>query len=118
LQLFGTRGVIHLTTGSLPAVHFCEEPSWSPGRSGAQWKAITSAGLDQPEPLKDTGATLANVLIVKDLIAAIEQDTQPKGSIYEGRAALEMILAVYESHRLQASVELPLKNRKHPLALL
>jgi predicted dehydrogenase len=118
LQLFGTRGVIHLTTGSLPAIHFCEDPSWSPGRSGAQWKPITSAGLDQPEPLKDTGASLANVLIVKDLITAIEQDTQPLGSIYDGRAALEMILAVYESHRLRASVELPLKNRKHPLTLL
>jgi predicted dehydrogenase len=118
LQLFGTRGVIHLTTGSLPAVHFCEDPSWSPGRSGAKWQPITSAGLDRPEPLKDTGASLANVLIVKDLIAAIEQDTQPLGSIYDGRAALEMILAVYESHRLQASVALPLKNRKHPLTLL
>ena len=118
LQLFGTRGVIHLTTGSLPAVYFCEDPSWSPGCSGAKWQPITSAGLNRPEPLKDTGASLANVLIVKDLIAAIEQDTQPLGSIYDGRAALEMILAVYESHRLQASVKLPLKNRKHPLTLL
>jgi hypothetical protein len=29
-----------------------------------------------------------------------------------------MILAVYESHRLQGTAELPLKNRKHPLALM
>lgn len=35
--------------------------------------------------------------------------------MYDGRAALEMILAVYESHRLNAPVELPLKNRRHPL---
>jgi len=38
--------------------------------------------------------------------------------VYDGRAALEMILAVYESHRLNAPVELPLKNRRHPLSML
>ena len=27
-----------------------------------------------------------------------------------------MILAVYESYRLEKPVELPLKNRRHPLA--
>jgi len=38
--------------------------------------------------------------------------------IGDGRAALEMILAVYESHRLNAPVEFPLKNRSHPLSML
>ena len=49
---------------------------------------------------------------------AIEKDRQPLGSIYDGRAALEMILAVYESHRLKRPVEIPLKNRQHPLTML
>jgi predicted dehydrogenase len=118
LQLFGTRGVITMATGSLPAVHFCEDPSWSLGGTGAKWQPISSAGLGQPEPLKDATATLANMLIAKDLIASIEQDSQPRGSVYDARAALEMILAVYESHRLGRLVELPLVNRKHPLTML
>jgi hypothetical protein len=29
-----------------------------------------------------------------------------------------MIMAVYESHRLNAPAPLPLKNREHPLTLL
>jgi hypothetical protein len=37
------------------------------------------------------------------------------GSIYDGRAAFEMILAVYESHKVERPVEMPLKNRRHPL---
>jgi hypothetical protein len=37
--------------------------------------------------------------------------------MYDGRAALEMILAVYESHRLKAPVRLPLENRRHPLSM-
>jgi predicted dehydrogenase len=116
LQLFGSRGVIQLTTGSLPAVYFLDDPSWFPGRSKAVWQPISSAGLGQPEPLVDGGLGQGNLWIAKDLIEAMEQDRQPLGSIYDGRAALEMILAVYESHRLKRLVDLPLANRQHPLA--
>ena len=52
----------------------------------------------------------------QDLIQAMERDRQPKGSMYDGRAALEMIHAVYESARMRAPVDLPLRNRRHPLA--
>jgi predicted dehydrogenase len=118
LQALGTKGMLTMTTGSLPPVFFCEDPSWSPGRSKAPWVEITSAGLGKPETMQDAGLHLGNVLIAKDLIRAIEIDAQPLGSMYDGRAALEMILAVYESHRLNAPVELPLKNREHPLMSL
>jgi predicted dehydrogenase len=118
LHVCGTRGVIQLTTGSLPAAWFLSDPSWFPGRSRVQWQEITSAGLGRPEPLRDGGLGQANGWIVRDLIEAIERDRQPKGSMYDGRAALEMILAVYESHRLRGPAELPLRNRRHPLTML
>ena len=104
-----------MTTGALPDIWFVEDPSWQPGQSRAKWKRVTSAGIDKPETLVDRSHALGNRLIALDLIRAIETDTQPKGSMYDGRAALEMILAVYESHRLGAPVDLPLKNRQHPL---
>ncbi len=118
LHALGTKGVIQLTTGGLPAVHFLEDPSWSPGRSKAAWQEITSAGVAQPEPIKDGSLAQGNLWIVKDLLEAIEKDRQPLGSVYDARAALEMILAVYESHCLKGPVELPLKNREHPLRRL
>ncbi|MHC4581248.1 MAG: Gfo/Idh/MocA family protein [Planctomycetota bacterium] len=118
LQLFGTKGILTVTTGALPEIWLVEDPSWQPGRSGARWKRVTSAGIDKPETLVDKRQALGNRLIALDLIRAIETDTQPNGSMYDGRAALEMILAVYESHRLGAPVDLPLKNREHPLSLL
>jgi predicted dehydrogenase len=125
LQIFASKGILTMTTGALPQVAFVEDPSWQPGGK-APWKKITSAGIDKPavrvagkpETLSDPGQSLGNRLIALDLIRAIETDTQPKGSAYDGRASLEMILAVYESHRLNAPVELPLKNRRHPLTLL
>ena len=103
LTIYGTKGVIQLTTGSLPPVYFLDDPSWFPGRSKMAWQEITSAGLGKPETLKDGGLGMGNVWIAKDLIEAIEKDRQPLGSMYDGRAALEMILAVYESHRLKAA---------------
>jgi predicted dehydrogenase len=118
LTVCGTRGILQVTTGGLPAAYFLADPNWFPAKSKAVWQPITSAGLGKPEPLRDGGLGMGNLLIARDLIDAIEQDRQPRGSMYDGRAALEMILAVYESHRLKAPAELPLKNRQHPLTLL
>jgi len=118
LQVYGSRGVLTMTTGAVPEIWFIEDPSWQPGRSKAQWKRISSIGIDKPEPLKYPGLDYGNHLIALDLIRAIETDTQPKGGMYDGRAALEMIMAIYESHRLKSPVELPLKNRRHPLSML
>lgn len=118
LTVCGSRGILQVTTGSLPAAYFLADPSWFPGRSRAPWQEITSAGLGRPETLKDGGLGQGNIWIARDLMQAIEQDRQPRGSIYDGRAALEMILAVYESQRQRGAVELPLRNRRHPLTML
>ncbi|MBN2271344.1 MAG: Gfo/Idh/MocA family oxidoreductase [Sedimentisphaerales bacterium] len=118
LQIFATKGILTMTTGAVPEIWFVEDPSWQPGSSKAAWKRISSNGIDKPETLSEPAHQFGNRLIALDLIKAIETDTEPKGSIYDGRAALEMILATYESHRLKRQVELPLKNRKHPLTML
>jgi hypothetical protein len=80
------------------------------------WQEITSQGVGKAETMKDGGLGQGNVWIAQDLIQAIERDRQPKGSVLDGRAALEMIHAVYESARARAAVDLPLRNRRNPLA--
>lgn len=116
IHVFGTKGVIYLSTGSLPAAYWLDDPAWATGVGTATWQPITSAGVGQPELLKDGSADFGNRLIAADLIDAIEKDREPLGSLRDGRAALEMILAVYESHKQDRPVELPLKSRRHPLA--
>ena len=115
LLVYGSKGILTMTTGAVPEIWFVEDPSWQPGRSKAQWKRVSSDGIDRPEPLSDPRHSYGNRLIALDLIRAIESDSQPKGGVYDGRTALEMILAVYESHRLRGPVRLPLENRRHPL---
>ena len=119
LRIFGTKGVLELhDTGYLPDVRFLSDSSWSPGRTGKKWIPISSAGLDKPEPIKDGGLHAGNVAAVKDLIAAIEEDRRPVSNIYEARIATEMIVAVFESHRVGGPVTFPLTNRKNPLTML
>lgn len=118
LQIFGTKGVIEILTGHLPAVNFLPDPAWSPGRSNKDWIPVSSAGPGKPEPLKEGGLLAGNILACQDLIAAIEDDRMPECSIYEARTTIEMIAGVFESHRVNAPVALPLKNRQNPLTML
>ena len=60
-----------------------------------------------PGAVKGTGIT-----IVEDVVQAIETGSKPKASGVEGLAALEIAMAMRESHRQGgAKVHLPLKDR-------
>ena len=51
----------------------------------------------------------------EDLISAIDEDREPEVSGREGRAALELIMATFESERRGGErIELPLKEKKNP----
>lgn len=118
LQILGSAGAFEITSGYHPTVNYLDDPSWSPGRSKAQWQPVSSAGIGKPEPRTDAGLHGGNVAAVLDLINAIETDRQPLCGIYEGRNTIEMIAAVFESHRVGKPVDLPLVSRVNPLTLL
>lgn len=118
LMIYGSKGVIALTTGFLPAAAVLEDPSWTPGRTNKKWVPISSAGVGMAEPLQDGGLHAGNLLACRDLLGAIEQDRDPESSILEARAATEMIVAVFEAHRRGRKVEIPLVYRKNPLLSL
>ncbi|GIX03377.1 MAG: 3-chlorobenzoate-3,4-dioxygenase dehydrogenase [Planctomycetaceae bacterium] len=116
LQLLGTRGVIEVVPGYLEPAWWLDDPSWGTSRSRQRWIAITSAGPDQPEPLSGRGLHAGNLAAVDDLLQALEQRRLPLCSHLDGRAVVEMILAVFASHiRGGIAVELPLTQREHPL---
>jgi len=121
LRVFGSKGVLHIpsTKYFLSPVRFLPDPLWSAGRSGKPWIPVSAAGIGKAESPEDQLTHHAgNVLAVRDLIAAIEEDRRPLANLEEARTNLEMIVAVFESHRLGGSVTFPLKNRKNPLTML
>jgi predicted dehydrogenase len=118
LQIYGSKGIVEILTGSLPSASFLADPAWSPGRTKSAWQPISSQGVGVPETLGDGGLDGGNVMAVKDLLEAIENDRQPECSMYEGRTTIEMISAVFESHRVRGPITFPLQTRENPLSLL
>lgn len=117
IQIFGSKGVLEMTSGYNQTAWLLKDPSWSPGRSGAKWVPISSAGIGKPAPA-GTSSHRGNLDAVNDLMQAIEKDRQPISNVYDARAATEMIVGIFESHRQGKPVSLPLKNRKNPLTML
>ena len=121
LRIFGSEGVLHVPLAEyfLSPVRFLPDPLWSAGRSGKKWIPVSSAGIGKAETREDQLTHHdGNILAVKDLIAAIEEDRQPLANLEEARTNLEMIVAVFESHRVGGSVTFPLNSRKNPLTML
>jgi predicted dehydrogenase len=117
LLICGAKGVIQVQTGWLPPNYLLDSPDWTGAVKGARWRPITSAGVDKPEPITGSaGMDPPNRLIVEDLIQAVENDTQPRSDVHDGRASLEMLLACFASHVKGGPVTFPLVERtRHPL---
>ena len=120
LQLIGTKGIIDVRTDAHPLAQLLPGSPFKPVQEPRVWTPITSAGLGQPEPIADIKEQLtAHLLPGRDLIAAIREDRQPLCSAHDGRVTVEMITAVFESHRLNGQrVMFPLKTTQNPLAAL
>ena len=120
LQLVGTEGVINLRCDQEPAAYLMAGSPFHPVPEPRTWIPISSAGPGKPEPIAGLGKLLSShVLPGRDLIAALREDRDPLCSASAGGMIVEMITAVFESHRLGgARVPLPLKTRQNPLALL
>ncbi|MCH2117001.1 MAG: Gfo/Idh/MocA family oxidoreductase [Pirellulales bacterium] len=118
LQIYGSEGIFEFREGILPVVQYLGDATWSPGHSGAQWQTVSSAGIGKPEPLSGRRYRSRYMLVIEDLLAAIEEDRQPLCGVYEARGTTEMIVAVFESHRQGRPVTLPLENRNNPLTML
>ena len=120
IQIIGTEGIIDHRTDKEPAAQIFQGSPFNPTDKPRAWVPITSAGIGKPEPIKDIRPLVAEHLYPgNDLIAAIEQDRQPLCGVDAARTTIEMISAVFESHRLGSKrVTCPLETRVNPLTLL
>jgi predicted dehydrogenase len=117
IALYGSKGVVLVHIGMDPEIYHLPDPLWSPGKSGRRWQPLPGVP-SHLDPSGLAGQAAANKRIVEDLIRAIETGGQSAVSGYEGRAALEMVMAVYASHLRGGRVHFPLQERRHPLGTL
>ncbi len=116
VQLIGTKGLIDLRIDNEPLAHLIKGSPFQPVKEPRVWQPISSGGVGQPEPMADIKGVMEHVAGVRDLIAAVEKKRAPLCSAKDARVTLEMVMGIFESHRLNgARVELPLKSREHPI---
>lgn len=120
IQIIGSDGIIDIKSNREPLAHLVPGSPFRPTDQPRPWIPISSAGAGKPEPQEDVADLVGHhVLAARDLIAAIREDRPPLCSGTDGAVTVEMICAVFESHRLGSqAVPLPLERRDHPLERL
>ena len=113
-EAHGSEGIIALRNSPNGEMYIYRQGMWIPGEENGTWERVL---LDEWEQYSAGERThQSNLIIVRELIQALEEDrpVQACSSGEDGRAALEMIMAVHESQRLGTRVSLPLANRENP----
>lgn len=120
LQLICSEAVVDFRADAEPLVQVRWGKPFRPVPDPTGWVPLTSAGIGRAEPLEDIRRLVGgHVLPAEDLLAAIEEKREPICGADAGRTTVEMIMAVFESHRRGGErVTLPLKTRTNPLGQL
>ena len=121
LQIIGTKGILDFRIDREPFAHACLGSPFDPfAKEPRVWQPVTTGGIGQPEPIADLGKQLSSHEAAgRDLIAAIEENRAPLCSAASARETIEMVCAIFESHRLNGQrVPFPLETRVNPLTLL
>ena len=83
-----------------------------------KWERVVVEEVDnsaEGRPGESEGRLALQRRMIRDLIAAIEEDRDPAASGRGGVASMEMINLTWESHRRKARGYTPLTPREHPL---
>jgi len=119
LQIIGTKGIIDFRIDEEPLANLLLGSPFNPVKEPHTWVPITTGGIGKPEPIANIKDVMEHLTAAHDLIAAMRENRQPLCSADDARTTIEMICAVFESHRLNGQrVTFPLKTRENPLSLL
>jgi predicted dehydrogenase len=111
LDLYGAKGVITIRMTPVPQVRWFASPNWTEDSNTSLWQSLP----DGPEVVLPDSPVGHYKPIVDDLIDAVGQDREPFTSVQSGRAAHEMVQAVFETQVSGGRVTMPLAERGHPL---
>ena len=120
LQLVGSEGIVNIQCDKHPLAWLCPGNPFEPTTKPRPWIPISTAGVGLPEPRGDLSELVSHHgAPARDLVLSIREDRQPVCNLAEGALTVEMVCAVFESHRLGSqAVEFPLKERQNSLTNL
>ncbi|MCC6443593.1 MAG: Gfo/Idh/MocA family oxidoreductase [Armatimonadetes bacterium] len=108
IDLIGDEGRLVRRGGFDASLWLYRGNDWNPDRP----MEIVWRNADRRDYSQDAGIAF----MVADVLESMEEGREPACSGLDGRAALEMVMGIYESHRLNARIMLPPEDRSHPLS--
>lgn len=116
-EVYGSRGIISVRNSPNGNMFVYPHGQWIPGNDDDKWEPVVIDHWERQQEEQSVSSThLSNRMIVSELLQAIEEDRDVVScsSGKDGMAALEMIMAVHESHRRGKRVHFPMTNRENP----
>jgi predicted dehydrogenase len=110
IELIGSKGVARILADISPRIFVRQAAPWSDSGTKIEWQPFEPAQAGGKEP-----SGRGNARLIDDWLAAIETDREPASSGRTATNAIEMVMAVYQAGLRRARVNLPLKDRGHPL---
>ncbi len=111
LELYGSEG--RLFWSELKGAWWLPNPHFVPDGTLDQWERLTPIYPDHFD--KDNGADADDYCMVDEYVEALDENREHECSGEEGRHVMEILMGVFESAVYGTRVELPQKNREHPL---
>jgi len=112
-EAHGTKGILSLRNSPNGEMYLHRHGMFIPDGTVA-WERVF---IDDWEAIPPGDRTHhSNLMIVRELLTAIEQDRNviEASSGADALAALEMVMAVHESQRVKGRVSFPMSNRENP----
>lgn len=111
MELYGSAG--RLFWSELKGAWWLPNPHFIPDGTLDQWERLTPI---YPEHFdRDKGADADDYCMVDEYVKALDENRDHECSGEEGRHVMEILMGVFESAVYGTRVELPQKNREHPL---
>ena len=119
LQIIGSRGIVSIKVDRHPLAHFVPGNPFEPTDKSRPWIPISTAGPGTAEPRTDLVEMISHHgRPARDLIECLGTDRQPLCSGEEGETTVQMICAVFDSHRQGGkAVSMPLQYSGNALEL-
>ena len=109
IEIHGSKGRLYWAQNSawhLPSAHFLPDGSYS-------WKALPKNPPDSFDP--KGSANELDYAFTHEYVAALDENREHTCSGPEGLHVLEIMMGIFESAAHHRRIELPQKNRHHPL---
>ena len=117
IELIGTNGSLVLRQPEQPCpMMYRKDALWSSDSKTNEWQPVELPPKTRAKFAPNRWDAVYR-MVVEEFIRCIETGDEHPTSGRQAREALELILGAYISHRRKARVNIPSKQREHPLAL-